>query len=179
MLPVPADAGRLLAVSKASCSRPLPPESRVEVRVEVRTARPADAPDWERMRQRLWPSSPGEHAREIEAFFSGERRDPLEVFLARDDGGSAIGFAEASIRAYAEACDSGRVGYLEGLYVEPPHRRRGFAAALVRAVEEWARAQGCSELASDTAIDNEASAALHRASGFAEVAHIICFRKDL
>ena len=74
---------------------------------------------------------------------------------------------------------AGRVAYLEGLYVEPEYRRRGVAAALVRAVEPWAREQGCSELASDTTIDNDVSAAVHRALGFDEVERIICFRKDL
>ncbi len=147
--------------------------------MDIRPARPSDAPHWERMRQRLWPSPAGEHAREIETFFAGERRNPLEVFLAWDAADPAIGFAEASIRPYAEGCYSVRVAYLEGLYVEPEHRRNGVAAALVRAVADWARTQDCSELASDAAIDNDASAAMHRALGFDEVERIICFRKDL
>ena len=50
---------------------------------------------------------------------------------------------------------------------------------LVAAVEEWARAQGCTELGSDTTIENEGSVAAHRAIGFEEVDRIICFRKPL
>ena len=131
------------------------------------------------MRETLWPSSPGEHAGEIAAFFSGDRRNPAEVFVALDDDARAVGFAEVSIRPYAEECYSGRVAYLEGWYVEEGRRRQGVGAALVAAVEDWGRAQGCTELASDAAIDNRASSAAHRSLGFTEVGTIVCFRKPL
>ena len=58
-------------------------------------------------------------------------------------------------------------------------RRHGVGRALVRAAEEWGRAQGCSEFASDTEIDNEDSAKAHAALGFEEVERIRCFRKSL
>jgi hypothetical protein len=79
----------------------------------IRPVAALDAKDWERMRQRLWPSAPGEHAGEVAAFFAGDRHDPAEVFLAVDDEGRAIGFAEVSIRSHADGCDSGRIAYLE------------------------------------------------------------------
>jgi aminoglycoside 6'-N-acetyltransferase I len=147
--------------------------------MRIRPAQPVDAADWERMRQRLWPSDPGEHAGEIAAFFAGARGNPAEVLLAFDDNGAAIGFAEASIRPYAEECYSGRIAFLEGWFVEEGHRRRGVGAALVAAVEQWGRDQGCTELASDTGLDNIPSAAAHRAVGFTEVGQIRCFRKPL
>jgi aminoglycoside 6'-N-acetyltransferase I len=131
------------------------------------------------MRQALWPSDPGEHAEEIASFFAGDRRDPAEVLLAIDDSGRAIGFAEVSIRQYAEGCVSDRVAYLEGWFVEEGQRRKGVGAALVAAVEAWGRAQGCPELASDTGIDNTVSTAAHRSLGFSEVERIVCFRKVL
>lgn len=130
------------------------------------------------MRQSFWPSAAGEHAREIAAFFDGDRRNPAEVFIAFEDD-RAVGFAEVSIRSYAEACYSGRVAYLEGWFVEEPDRRSGVGAALLAAVEEWGRAQGCTELGSDADIDNVASAAAHRSLGFTEVGRIVCFRKPL
>ena len=61
-----------------------------------------DAAAWERMRQALWPSAPGEHAEEIARFFGGDRDDPADVLIACDDSGEPIGFAELSIRPYAE-----------------------------------------------------------------------------
>jgi aminoglycoside 6'-N-acetyltransferase I len=147
--------------------------------MDVRTVTRDDAAEWERLRQSLWPSKPGQHAGEITAFFDGDRRNPAEVFLAVSDDDPAIGFAEVSIRDYAEGCASDRVAYLEGWFVEASHRRGGVGEALVAAVERWARSQGCTELASDTGIDNAASAEAHRALGFTEVERIVCFRKDL
>ncbi len=145
----------------------------------IRTAQPGDAADWERMRQRLWPTDDDEHARAIAAFFAGDQRDPAEVFLAFEAQGRAIGFAEVSIRPYAEGCHSGRVAYLEGWFVEPAYRRRGVGAALVAAVEEWGREQGCPELASDAEIENSGSIAAHQSLRFTEVARVVCFRKLL
>ena len=147
--------------------------------LRIRTVQPGDAQDWERMREALWPSEPGGHAEEIASFFGGDRRDPAEVLLAIDDSGAVIGFAEVSIRQYAEGCSTDRVAYLEGWFVEEGQRRRGIGAALVAAVEAWGRAQGCAELASDTEIHNAGSAAAHQALGFSEVERIVCFRKTL
>jgi len=145
--------------------------------------RPASAPDkavWLRMRQALWPEDDGNsHAHEIDEFFAGRRNMPLEVLLAVDERGDPIGFAELSIRAYAEDCDTDRVAYLEGWYVSPQFRRRGVGRALVGAAEGWARAQGCTEFASDALLDNATSAAAHRALGFTETVQIRCFKKTL
>jgi len=57
-------------------------------------------------------------------------------------------------------------------------RRKGVGAMLVRAAEDWARHQGCSEFGSDTEIDNAASIA-HKALGFEETERLVCFRKTL
>jgi len=146
--------------------------------VIIRAVEPQDAAAWERMRAELWPADPGEHAREIAVFFSRQLRHE-EALIALDDQGRSIGFVELSIRPYAEGCYSGRVGYLEGWFVKPPSRRRGIGRALVRAAEDWARAQGCIEFASDTELGNASSAAAHLALGFSEVERIICFRKPL
>jgi aminoglycoside 6'-N-acetyltransferase I len=145
----------------------------------VRPIQQSDSADWERMRQAFWPSTAGEHAGEIGLFFNGDRRNPAEVLIAIEETGRAIGFAELSIRPYAEGCYSGRVAYLEGWFVEISARGKGVGAALGKAAEEWARAQGCTELASDTEIDNAASASAHESLGFEEINRIICFRKAL
>jgi aminoglycoside 6'-N-acetyltransferase I len=64
-------------------------------------------------------------------------------------------------------------------YVAAAHRRSGVGAALVRASEAWARAQGCVEFASDVEIENAVGIAAHLALGFAETDRVVCFRKDL
>lgn len=147
--------------------------------MRTRYIQPGDAAEWARLRQLLWPAPPGEHEREIAAFFGGDRRDPAEVILAIGDDGRALGFTEVSIRSYAEGCATDRVAYLEGWFVETAHRRSGVGRRLVTAVEDWARAQGCTELASDTEIHNHLSESAHAALGFTEVERIICFRKEL
>ncbi len=102
------------------------------------------------------------------------------AFLALDAGGTAIGFAEASVRHdYVNGTDGSPVGFLEGLYVVPAARHRGVGRALVAAVERWVRDRGCTELASDAAIDNTASHAAHAAYGFEETERVVYFRKFL
>jgi aminoglycoside 6'-N-acetyltransferase I len=147
--------------------------------MHITTARPEDARAWEAMRQALWPSEPGEHAREIAAFFGGHRPNREETLIAFDDSGYALGFVELAIRSFAEGCYSGPAAYLEGWFVEESARRTGVGAALVKASEDWARAQGCSELASDADPDNHGSLAAHKALGFEEVGRAVCFRKPV
>jgi aminoglycoside 6'-N-acetyltransferase I len=132
------------------------------------------------MRVALWPEDTYEgHAREVERYFEGTLRMPLEVLIAVDDEGVAIGFVELNIRAYAEDCETDRVAYLEGWYVVPEMRRRGAGRALVAAAEDWAIDQGCTDFASDALITNTASAAAHLALGFSETVQLRCFKKTL
>jgi aminoglycoside 6'-N-acetyltransferase I len=145
----------------------------------IRPVKQSDRESWERMRGALWPSSAGEHAIVIDRYFEGEVRDPLEVLMAFDEQGAGIGVIELSIRAYAEGCDTDRVGFVEGWYVAPNARGKGVGAALVGAAEAWARSQGCTELGSDSEVENISSAAAHRAVGFTETGVIRCFKKSL
>lgn len=132
------------------------------------------------MRAVLWPGrSVAEHDADAACFFRGAAREPLAVFVAEGGNGGLVGFAEVSIRAYAEGCKTDRVGYLEGWYVDSAVRIQGVGRQLVRAAERWAQSQGCSEFASDAEADNEGSALAHRALGFAEVGLVRCFRKDI
>jgi aminoglycoside 6'-N-acetyltransferase I len=148
--------------------------------IHVRPARPDDTAAWLRMRVALWPEgTPSEHASEIDRFFAGTLKNPLAVLLAVEEAGKSVGFAELSIRNYAEDCETDRVAYLEGWYVEAEGRRRGVGRALVVAAEAWARAQGCTEFGSDALLDNTISEAAHLALGFEETEQIRCFKKNL
>jgi aminoglycoside 6'-N-acetyltransferase I len=148
--------------------------------IRVRPVTRGDAAAWLEMREALWPEEDlVSHAAEIDQFLAGELRDPLAVLIAIDERNVPLGFAELSIRNYAEDCVTDRVGYLEGWYVVPESRRRGIGRALVAAAEDWARQQGCVEFGSDALIDNQVSTAAHRALGFVETAQIRCFKKDL
>src|SRR5690348_17142183 len=102
------------------------------------------------------------------------------VRLAIGDDGSATGFVEASKRVdYVNGTDSSPVAFLEGLYVEPASRRNGVARILVESVEAWATAQGCSELASDSPLENTGAHAVHVALGFAETERVVYFCRRL
>ncbi|HEY5908710.1 MAG TPA: aminoglycoside 6'-N-acetyltransferase [Vicinamibacteria bacterium] len=145
----------------------------------VRLVEPGDADRWLELRRALWPGTADRHQDDIARYFAGQSREPLAVLLAEDGNGRIAGFAELSVRAYAEGCESDRVAFLEGWYVAPEARGQGVGRALVAAAEAWGRAQGCSEFASDAEADNAVSAAAHRALGFTEVGLVRCFRKDL
>jgi aminoglycoside 6'-N-acetyltransferase I len=155
--------------------------------IYVRNAEPADAAQWAALRATLWPEEDeAAHAAEVSRFFAGPRHGlgamPEVVFVALEaerPPQALVGFAEVSRRNYAEGCETSPVGFLEGWYVVPERRRQGVGRALVAAAEAWARASGCSELASDAVADNALSATAHQALGFEEVEVIRCFRKSL
>ena len=83
------------------------------------------------------------------------------------------------LREYAEGCNSSPVGFVEGWYVDPEARRSGVGRRLVEAAEDWAREAGCTEMASDSLIDNDEGHRAHEAIGFTEVERLVCFRKSL
>jgi len=148
--------------------------------VVIRAVRRDDLEEWIALRHALWPDQSRESLRhEGQRFFAGALPTLEAVLVADDQAGGLIGFAELSRRAYAEGCETSPVGFLEGWYVAPESRGRGIGRALVRAAEQWARDLGCREFASDTTLDNTASAAAHAALGFEEVEQIRCFRKSL
>ena len=149
--------------------------------IKIRLAASRDVPAWLALRHTLWPdSSEDEHRNEIKRFFTDNFPNyPWAALVAEDESGALIGFAELSVRQYAEGCQTNRVAYLEGWYVAPSVRGCGIGRALVRAAEDWGRAQGCTEIGSDADIDNDLSAKAHRALGFDDVGLVRCFRKDI
>ncbi|HEX4438538.1 MAG TPA: GNAT family N-acetyltransferase [Thermoanaerobaculia bacterium] len=132
------------------------------------------------MRTGLWPDQSAEElGREVAEFFDGSLPEPEAALLAIGDGGEAVGLVELSIRPTAEGCRTNRVAFVEAWYVVPGARGSGVGRALIDAAEEWGRANGCEELASDTEIANEASAQAHLALGFEDAGVLRCFRKEL
>jgi aminoglycoside 6'-N-acetyltransferase I len=148
--------------------------------MKISPCTPADIADWAAMRIALWPDEDHELLRSEAARMANEPSPDLCNLIARDDRGAAIGFAEASIRRdYVNGCETSPVAFLEGIHVEPAHRRRGVARALAERVAGWGRALGCTEFASDALLDNVDSHSFHAAIGFAETERVVCFRKSL
>jgi aminoglycoside 6'-N-acetyltransferase I len=137
----------------------------------------SDDGDWLSLRSKLWPDVPeSEHLRDMTDVLT---RGHLVLLTVGVDG-TRTGFVEASKRVdYVNGTSSSPVAFLEGLYVEPEARRKGIARALVAEVVRWAAAEGCSELASDSPIDNIAAHATHRALGFEEMERVVYFRRAL
>jgi aminoglycoside 6'-N-acetyltransferase I len=71
------------------------------------------------------------------------------------------------------------VAFLEGIFVWPEARGKGVAKALVTRAEDWGRQCGCTEFASDAALDNLASLDMHAALGFEETRRVVYFKKLL
>lgn len=148
--------------------------------IQVRFVTTHDTAAWVEMRADLWPEyGTNWHAKEVAAFLAGSLRMPLAVLVAVDETDQPVGFAELSIRTYAEDCETDHVAYLEGWYVRPDYRRQGVGRALIQSAETWARSQGCTEFGSDAVLDNAVSASAHLALGFVETVQLRCFKKPI
>lgn len=147
--------------------------------MEIRPVVPADADEWLRMRMALWPDTdPEKEAAEIARFFAGLPLPDLHAaFVCLLPDGRLGGLVEVSIKPSAPGCQTDRIGYLEGWYVDAQWRQRGIGRALVERAEQWAREQGCLEMASDTTPFYPVSPDAHAALGYQEVERY--FRKDL
>jgi aminoglycoside 6'-N-acetyltransferase I len=125
----------------------------------------------------MWEIEPVLNAEEVSKIL--EHRAEWAVFVAGIDGHECVGFLEVWLREYAEGASSSPVGYLEGWFVEPEFRCKGIGRSLVLAGEEWARQAGCTEMASDSEVDNVGSIRAHQRLGYREVERIVCFLKAL
>lgn len=144
--------------------------------IVIRRAVQADKHDWFRMRKGIWPEAPDEYLDfDMDDILVSETD---AVFFAILEG-QPVGMIEARIREYGEGCETSPVGYIEGWFVQDDLRGRGIAGALTGAAENWAREKGCSEMASDTWLDNEASIRAHEKLGYVEVERLVHFVKQL
>ena len=84
------------------------------------------------------------------------------LWVALAPGGAAVGFAHV-VRV-------GACAHLEELDVHPDHGRRGLGAALVRAVCDWARAEGLTGVTLTTYRDVPWNAPFYARLGFRELA---------
>jgi aminoglycoside 6'-N-acetyltransferase I len=149
----------------------------------VRIAELRDLKQLARMRSTLWPEASAEaHAQDLAPVLEGAAASTMPVInlVAETSDRLLIGFLEAGLRSHADGCDTSRpVGYIEGWYVSEEFRHRGVGSKLLAAAEDWARAHGCREMASDALIENEGSQRAHEALGYVVVDRCVHYRKTI
>lgn len=144
---------------------------------EIRRATAADQPEWLRMRQMLWYHLPAEYLQlDMDAILADRKR---AVFVASNADGNLVAFVETSLRDYAEGCQTSPVGYIDAWYVDENIRGQKLGREMILTAENWAREKGCTEMGSDTWLENEASIEAHRKTGYFEVDRLVHFIKKL
>jgi aminoglycoside 6'-N-acetyltransferase I len=137
-----------------------------------------DFNEWLALALRLWPDYSSIEMQEILTEILDSDRET--AFLVRDELGKAIAFMNLSLRyEYVPEATRSPVGYIEGIYVKDEYRHQGVGKAMVEYAEQWARAQGCIELASDALIENTASHEFHTKTGFREAERTVFFIKSI
>lgn len=144
--------------------------------VTIRRITQDDKAEWFSMRKGIWPEAPDWYlGSDMDRVLANEN---YAVFFACD-GEYPIGLTEVRLRDYGEGCETSPVAYIEAWYVREGYRGRGVVEIMTRAAEDWARGKGCTEMASDTWLDNEPSIRAHLKMGFYEVERLVHFVKRL
>lgn len=144
--------------------------------ISIRRITFEDKAEWFTMRKGIWPEAPDTYMGfDMDGILASDKD---AIFFAVMDG-KPVGMIEARLREYGEGCGSSPVGYIEAWFVYPDFRGKGVAETLVRVAEDWAREKGCTEMASDTWLDNEPSIRAHLKMGYFEVERLVHFVKRL
>ncbi len=114
--------------------------------MDIREATIRDRTDWLRIRRAQWPhASVKAHERDIEA---GLSRQDGRCFVIVVDGRENIAYLECRIDSAGDEAESASVGCLEAWYIAPKYRFGGIGRGLLKLLNPWFQARGCSELTS-------------------------------
>jgi len=144
--------------------------------ITLRRVTQADKAEWIRMRKGIWPDWTDEYL--VVNMDETLASDNDFVIFACDED-KPIGLTEARIKDHAEGCLTSPVGYLEGWFVQEEYRGRSIVGIMTQAAENWLREKGCTEVASDTWLENESSIRAHVKMGYSEVERLVHFVKHL
>ena len=129
---------------------------------------------WAELCAALWPEE------SLDDFIEEGRKSGFEGQFLYLMNGAVVAFLSLSLRYdYVEGTKTSPVGYIEGIYVKPDFQNQGIARELVEFAKKWSIEKGCSELASDCELHNDASRKFHNKIGFKEANTIVCFVMDL
>ena len=105
--------------------------------------------------------------------------DHYECLVVVDDDHEIIGFMELSLRNIVDGCVGGPVGYIEGLYLKPDQRGKGYGKHLVGEAASWFKDRGCTEMATDAEIQDTNAQEFYKRAGFKEMWHVVQFKKNI
>lgn len=126
---------------------------------------------------KLWPDSTFQ---EEYRYFQEALDDPSKTAFLLSEENIYTGLIHLSLRTdYVDGTNSNPVCYIEGLYIEPDFRGKGYAQNLIHMAETWGKQKGCLEIASDAEINNQAGINLHKKLGFKEISRIVTFAKRI
>jgi len=146
--------------------------------VQIQVVRPDQFTQWRGLRDALYSGLEAEfHDDEMDQIYASEDQRCLVALMPPH--ARVVGFVEISLRNIVDGCDGSPVGYFEGLYVSPEARGRGIARALMQGACDWFRQQGCSEIATDSELDDTEAQAFWSAMGFDELWRVVQFRRAL
>ena len=142
-------------------------DARPAAAFHIRAAAPADVPSLMRLKRSLAEAEDSLHA--VRASAADWLRDgfgPHAGFTAYLDeiGSTAVGMATCSRRTITGW--NGPVVFLQDLFVEPAHRRRGIAEALVARVAALARELGSPIVELTVRGDNTTAQTFYQRAGF-------------
>lgn len=142
----------------------------------IRRVTKEDKSEWLRMRKGIWPEAPDEYLDyDMDEVLASDRH---AVFFALVEN-MPVGMVEVHLKESAEGCFTSPVGYLEAWFVDEKLRGKGIAGALTETAEDWARGKGCTDMASDTWLENAVSIRAHAKMGYSEVERLVHFVKKL
>jgi aminoglycoside 6'-N-acetyltransferase I len=139
----------------------------------IREATIKDFKEWLRMRMHLYPEYDTKvlHS-EIESILRNKSiMGELDyvVFVYEYERSKLSGFIETSIRKELLGYEQSHVGYIESLYVDPSHRRKGIARRLVELSEHWVNNQKNLPFYVDTDSKYEDAIKFYTSIGFKEI----------
>jgi len=126
----------------------------------------------------FWPEKTS-LSKELEAAKEILSDENQEAFLVKH-GSQYVGFIQVSIRhEYVDGMTSPFVGYIEGIYIRKEYQKMGIGGDLIKKGEDWAVEKGCTQMGSDTGIENKNSIGFHNHMGYKDIHRYVSFIKDL
>jgi GNAT superfamily N-acetyltransferase len=139
--------------------------------MQVVEAQQRDIESWAALRNCLWPGEIQMHLDEARQLLS--QKDEI-AFLLRDKGGALHGFVEGK---YYHSGNK-PYGHIEGWYVLPGERSKGYGRLLLERLESWFLHHAITHYHSDTIeTDYPLSKKAHEANGYKVLYKITVFGK--